>query len=387
MKHTHLKKELDQLKANNAFRHSQTFRTDGHLIVKGDDDKQLINFSSNDYLGLASDENLQKEFFQQVGSNKSHWMSSSSSRPLTGTSQSHAELESTIATSFNKTKALIFNSGYHANTGILPAITDKEDLILADKLVHASLIDGMKLGRAEFKRFNHNDLKHLHKLLDQHRHNYRNTWIVTESLFSMNGDYAPLPELIKLKNEFQCNLYLDEAHAVGCLGDKGLGIADHLNLIKDVDLIIGTFGKALAGCGGFVTGDQTLIDAIINHSRSWLYSTALPPINIDWNIFIWTKLNDFFTQREQLQILTANFTKDLNDHNKAFLGSSYIVPILQPGNERVTSTAKTLNEKGILAMAIRSPTVKPGSERIRFSLTANMPKSAITQCIEALNDL
>ncbi len=384
MKFANLSKALSELKKNNAFRQARTFDVNGYAIKIND--SQLINFSSNDYLGLAGNRDLQTQFFEQADMAKNNWMSASSSRPLTGTNSSHTQLESLLANSYGKTKALLFNSGYHANTGILPSITDEQDLILADKFVHASLIDGLRLGNAKFKRFAHNNLEHLSQLLSTYRDQYRNVWIVSESIFSMDGDIAPLADLVALKNKHQCSLYLDEAHAIGCLGKNGLGLAEQLNLIEEVDLIIGTFGKALAGCGGFAVGNQTLIESMINFSRSWLFSTALPPINIEWNLFIWQQLASFNHERENLSKLGYLFKSGLEKSNKEFLGDSHIVPVLESGNEHVVALSSSLETKGILAMPIRSPTVPKGAERIRFSLTANMTEESVSHCLDCIND-
>lgn len=384
MKFANLSKALSELKKNNAFRQARTFDVNGYAIKIND--SQLINFSSNDYLGLAGNRDLQTQFFEQADMAKNNWMSASSSRPLTGTNSSHTQLESLLANSYGKTKALLFNSGYHANTGILPSITDEQDLILADKFVHASLIDGLRLGNAKFKRFAHNNLEHLSQLLSTYRDQYRNVWIVSESIFSMDGDIAPLADLVALKNKHQCSLYLDEAHAIGCLGKNGLGLAEQLNLIEEVDLIIGTFGKALAGCGGFAVGNQTLIESMINFSRSWLFSTALPPINIEWNLFIWQQLASFNHERENLSKLGDLFKSGLEKSNKEFLGDSHIVPVLESGNEHVVALSSSLETKGILAMPIRSPTVPKGAERIRFSLTANMTEESVSHCLDCIND-
>lgn len=385
MKFSHLNKALEGLKNDNAFRQPRTLSVNGQTA--GHEDNSLIIFSSNDYLGLAGNLDLQNEFFQQTNITQSNWMSASSSRPLTGTTPSHSELESLLAQSYGKPKALLFNSGYHANTGILPAITSEQDLVLADKFVHASLIDGLRLGDAKFKRFAHNNLEHLTQLLEKYRNDYRDVWIVTESVFSMDGDIAPLAELVLLKNQYQCSLYVDEAHAVGCFGAEGLGICEQLNLVADIDIIVGTFGKALAGCGGYAVGEQILIDCMINFSRSWLFSTALPPINIDWNLFIWNKLASFNDERRTLADLTAFFKDGLSNTGANYLGNSHIIPILKPGNKNVVELSKKLEENGILAMPIRSPTVAKGTERIRFSLTANMSESALTHCLKCIHDL
>ena len=385
MKYSEFHAQLAELKQKQSYRRIQVIDSNTHLV--NSNRQELINFSSNDYLGLAADEELQQRFFADTGIDKSHWMSASSSRALTGTSSSHSQLEKLIAQSYNKSGALLFNSGYHANTGILPALTSKDDLIVADKLVHASLIDGLNLCSAKFKRYAHNDIDHLTQLLEKHRQDYRHVWIVSESLFSMNGDIAPLAELVALKEQYQCYLYIDEAHAIGCLGATGLGLAEQHDVIDDIDLLVSTFGKALASCGGFVAGDEVLIQSLVNKSRSWLFSTALAPINIDWNIFIWQQLENFLPQRKRLSELTELFRQGLNNLNHDCLGTTYIIPLLIPGNDKVVRLANKLQNAGILAMPIRSPTVRSGSERIRFSLTANLPEQTIRQCLETLHEV
>ncbi len=385
----HLKQKLDALRAVNGLRQSRPLQVTSYTAAKTTHASALIqplvNLSSNDYLGLTGDQNLLENFFKDIGiSQKLNWMSASSARPLTGTSLTHEALEKAIAKDYGKDKALLFNSGYHANSGILPAITDKDDLILADKLAHASIIDGLRLGSATFKRFAHNDIAHLKTLLERYSGQYPRIWIVTESVFSMDGDVAPLLELVALKKRYSAFLYVDEAHALGCLGVKGLGLAEELDLVDDVDVLVGVFGKALAGVGAFATAQDVLIDSMINFSRSWLFSTALPPINIEWSYYIWLQLEGFQTQREQLKKLTASFREGLRDINQSCLGETYIVPLMKPGNDAVVQLSNSLEEEGFLALPIRSPTVKKGSERVRFSLTANIPEDALKAVIDVL---
>lgn len=382
MKHSHLKDRLYGLKFNNRFRESRTLQNNGYQIA--DNSSEMTNFSGNDYLGLAGDANLQARFFEySSSSNTQNWMAASSSRALTGTSPAHNRLEKNIARSYRKERALIFNSGYHANSGILPVITTPQDLIVSDELIHASMIDGIRLSKAKRERFTHNSLEHLEQVLTEHAHNFDNVWIVTESLFSMDGDYVPLEELIQLKNRFGAYLYLDEAHAVGCLGENGLGFAEALGLIEEVDLLVGTFGKALAGYGGYAVGDQVLIETMENFARSWIFSTALPPINMDWNNFVWERLAQFSDHRERLAESTHRFREGLGLLDEDSLSAtSHIVPLIKPGNKTVVEMAAKLEQVGILALPIRSPTVAVGQERIRFSLTADIPVGHIQRCID-----
>lgn len=380
-----LHEQLAVLLKSGGFRQRQPMSVAGYQAQRINQDRQLINFSSNDYLGLAGDQALQDAFFAQTEI-EPNWMSASSSRALTGTSLQHQALESEIASSYQKDSALLFNSGYHANTGILPAITSNNDLVLADKLVHASIIDGLRLSKTDFKRFAHNDVSHLKSLLEKYRKRYDHVWIVTESVFSMDGDIAPLQEIVQLKRDYDVFLYVDEAHAVGCFGQKGLGIAEQLSVIDEVDLLVGVFGKALASMGAFVVADQPWIDGLVNYSRSWLFSTALPPINTAWNYYIWQQLPEFNQQRQRLQQLTDIFRSGLAALGKQTLGETYIVPVLQSGNQQVLDLSSYLESQGFLAMPIRSPTVKSGSERVRFSLTANIPQQQITALLQSLEN-
>ena len=384
----HLKNKLAMLKQQGGLRKSRPLQIQSFHAQDQEKETSLINFSSNDYLGLSSDQDLLNEFFSEIDlSRQSNWMSASSARPLTGTSLHHEALESAIAQDFGKEKALIFNSGYHANSGILPALTTKQDLILADKLVHASIIDGLRLAEADFKRFAHNDMVHLEQLLNRYASQYERVWLVTESVFSMDGDAALLKELVALKKQFSAYLYVDEAHAIGCFGKKGLGLADHLDLINEIDVVVGVFGKALASVGAFVAANQVIVDSLINFSRSWLFSTALPPINVQWNAFVWNKLASFEKQRQQLQHLSTTFRLQLQQAGIESLGETYIVPILRAGNEAAIETSNYLERQGFLAMPIRSPTVRKGAERVRFSLTANLPESSVIEVVNVLAEM
>jgi len=382
MTHSKLAKRLCTLKQKGGYRQARTINSAGYTATNNN--KQLINFSGNDYLGLAGDPELQSGFFDGANLRTANWMASSSSRSLTGTTASHAVLEENIARSYGKTRALVFNSGYHANSGLLPALTGKGDLILSDELIHASMIDGIRLGKADCLRFKHNDIEHLDSLLTEHRANYQDVWIVTESIFSMDGDRAPLHEIIALKKKYQLNLYLDEAHAVGCAGERGLGFAEALGVIDDIDLLIGTFGKALAGYGGFAVANDVLVDSMINFARSWIFSTALPPITIDWNNYIWLQLPGFDTQRQQLNSLAHVFKQGLGKLNLAYLGDTHITPLMRSGNENAVALARTLEAHGFLALPIRSPTVAKGSERLRFSISADVPENEVTRCLELI---
>ena len=222
------------------------------------DGQVMLNLSSNDYLGLASRTDLKEAFFEEW-KEKGYPLSSSSSLLLTGNFTVYTELEQLMAERFNREAALLFNSGYHANTGILPALADKQTLILADKLVHASIIDGILLSGAPFQRYRHNDYNQLETLLKKNAGQYEQLFIVTESIFSMDGDVANLRRLVELKKSYpNVCLYVDEAHAIGVRGKNGLGIAEEQDCIREIDLLVGTFGKALASMGAYVVCSRTI---------------------------------------------------------------------------------------------------------------------------------
>ena len=225
-------------------------RHDGIWIWQ--DGRRMLNLSSNDYLGLASDAALQDEFWRSVPE-RDRLLSASSSRLLTGNFTAHRELEALLAGRFGRESALTFSSGYHANTGILPAVADAHTLILADKLVHASLIDGIRLSAAQSIRYRHQDYRQLRSLVEKHHAAFGRIIIVTESVFSMDGDVAPLAALAELKRMYpNVMLYVDEAHAIGVRGKHGLGIAEEQGCLREIDFLCGTFGKALASVGAYV---------------------------------------------------------------------------------------------------------------------------------------
>lgn len=264
-------------------------RHDGIWIEQ--DGRRMLNMSSNDYLGLASDATLQDEFWQSLPE-RDRLLSASSSRLLTGNFDVHQELETLLAERFGRESALTFSSGYHLNTGILPAVADVHTLILADKLVHASLIDGIRLSSATCIRYRHQDYRQLQSLLEKHRTNFERMIIVTESVFSMDGDVAPLAELVELKKAFpNVMLYVDEAHAIGVRGKRGLGIAEEQGCLADIDFLCGTFGKALASVGAYVVCSRLMHDYLVNRMRTLIFTTALPPLNVAWTKFVfrgWT---------------------------------------------------------------------------------------------------
>ena len=256
----HYAEQLDQLRQQGNFRQFRSNQQQGKTIEI--QQQQMLNLSSNDYLGLAADLHLREQFFDETP-NAQRLMSASSSRLLTGNFPAYEQLEATLMQLFHGRAALLFNSGYHMNIGILPALADAKTLILADKLVHASMIDGIRLSSAKYLRYRHNDLAHLQQLLTQYHadENYERIIVVTESIFSMDGDETDLVALVALKQQFaKVMLYVDEAHAIGVRGQQGLGCAEQYGVIDAIDFLVGTFGKAVASVGGYLICDPIIRD-------------------------------------------------------------------------------------------------------------------------------
>ena len=319
----------------------------------------MLNLSSNDYLGLASRQDLQEEF-QASTQDRFYPYSSSSSRLLTGNFSVYTKLEKQIARSFDREAALIFNSGYHANTGILPALTDKQTLLLADKLVHASIIDGILLSGSPFLRYRHNDYDQLERLVQKNACQYETIIILTESIFSMDGDVADLNRLIAIKRQYpNILLYVDEAHAIGARGKTGLGIAEEQSCIQEIDLLVGTFGNTM---------------------RPLIFSTALPPFQIAWTSFIWEQLPSFTKERENLLAYSRLLAEALTGKGGE-ISQSHIIPFIVGESEDCVRKAEELQRKGFYCLPVRPPTVPKGTSRIRFSLTANLTIKNIHQLI------
>lgn len=342
----------------------------GRIAVAG---VNFLNLSSNDYLGLAANRELIEKFYETLepASLLDRFSpGASASRLMTGNSHLYAELENRLAGLYGRERALVFASGYHGNVGILPALAQKGDLILADKLCHASLIDGMRLSRADSLRYQHLDYDHLAHLLQEKRHRYKRVFLVSESVFSMDGDLADLDRLVALKKEFDAILYLDEAHGVGVYGPRGLGLAEKLETIQDIDILFGTFGKALGGMGGFAVCSEQVGDFLINRCRSFIFSTGLPPVCLHWLLFILDRLPAMNNERDHLLSLADDLRHELIRHGLTTLGASQIIPVIIGSNEQAILVTDRLREAGYWANAVRPPTVPPNTARLRLSLSS-----------------
>jgi len=361
----------------------------GHRVRMGD--RCFLNLASNDYLGFGCDAELHRAFhasLARTGSLAEMGLTASASRLLAGNHPAYAELEDLLDSAYGPgRRALVLSSGYHANIGLLPSLAARGDLILSDRLNHASLVDGIRLSRADWVRYRHGDMEHLRALLKARRPAARRAFIVTESIFSMDGDRADLRALAVLKREFDARLYVDEAHAVGVRGPRGLGLCEETGTLADADILVGTFGKALASAGAFVVADPVTHDYLVNTMRSLIFTTALPPAVVNWTRQALLRVLDAGDRRAALASLAERFRRALTGRNLAAPGDTHIVPLLVGEDKAAEALSGRLLRHGYLVPPIRPPTVPEGTARLRFSLGARMDPAelaALAECIGRL---
>ena len=346
--------------------------------------RNIINLSSNDYLGLLEDRELLEQFFDSLPV-PSRLMSAASSRLLTGNTPEALRLEEALAQAYGAEAALVFGSGYHANTGILPALAGKRSLVLADKLCHASMIDGIRASGCTFFRFRHNDLAHARALLERHAKDYDDVFLMTESVFSMDGDRVDLQALVALKRDFpNVLLYLDEAHGVGVFGETGLGCAHAEGVHSQIDLLIGTLGKAWCSMGAYVICSKLVRQMLVNKVRPFIFTTALPPINLAWTRFVLEHLPEMGEKRRHVLSMGQRLADAIRAKGVECASASQIVPYLIGGNEEAIAQATRFREAGFYVLPIRPPTVPEGTARLRFSLTAALREADFERLLEVV---
>ncbi|GBE03934.1 MAG TPA: 8-amino-7-oxononanoate synthase [Nitrospirae bacterium] len=376
--------ELNCLKKQNLLRETVCINSSNgsKIVING---KTYTDFSSNDYLNLS-----QHPAIISAASNalKKKNLGSGASRLLSGTYTSHERLEKRIA-SFKKTDAaLIFNTGYAANIGIIPALTDNETLIFSDELNHASIIDGTRLSRAGLKVYRHCDMEHLESLLEKGRTNKKinDLMIITDTVFSMDGDIAPLKEIVHLSEKYNALLMIDDAHATGVLGGTGRGGLEHFGINPDRIIQMGTLSKAMGCYGGFAAGTKEMADLLMNKARSFIYSTSLPPVLCDAGI----KAIDIIDHRSKalrnkLWKNRERLFKGLNGLGFDTLDSKTpIIPVIAGSADDALKMAKRLYRNRIFVPAIRPPTVSENKCRLRFSVTAGHTNEDIDHVLECL---
>ncbi len=340
--------------------------------------KATLNLSSNDYLGIGSDKNLREEFYK----NYLPSLSSSSSRLIDGSYKEIMELEKRAEEIYGK-PCIMFNSGYDANSSLIETFSTKDTLILTDRLNHASIYDGIVHSKATFLRYKHLDLINLEELLKKYRNMYDDILVISESIYSMDGDNADIEKLVSLKKRYKFNLMIDEAHSYGV---HGYGISYNLNLVKDIDFLVIPLGKGGGSVGAMVFCEGEFKEYIVNRSRKFIYSTALPPINSCWNLFILNRMNDFEERRAKLEILKNYTLKLLKESGIKTESTTHIISIVIGDNERVVKISDKLRRKGYILYPIKEPTVPKGTARFRIGLNPNITHAEIEKFIEELKD-
>jgi 8-amino-7-oxononanoate synthase len=361
-------------------------QADGSIVKAG---RKLMNLASNHYLGLdlqLTEARLARLTEQAEALGTHVGIGSTASRLIVGSDPVFAAFEAEFAAFKGTESCLLFGSGYLANSGVIPALVGRHDVVFSDRLNHASIVDGITLSRADHIRYRHRDLDQLEQQLKQVGSTKRKL-IVTDTIFSMDGSLAPLRELVTLKQRYGAMLMVDEAHSGGIFGAKGEGLTHALRLTEQVDIQMGTFSKAYGCYGAYIAGDSILREYLINKARSFIYTTALPPLIVlairdnwlqaqqeDWRRL--TLLENAIWFREQLQSLGFDTGES----------ECQIVPLIVGDNERTIALSQRLQQAGIAAVAIRPPTVPEGSARIRFSLTSLLQKSQLRQALYHIAD-
>ncbi len=331
--------------------------------------RELINFASNDYLNLASDPRLARAASRAA---RRYGCGAGASPLVAGHLPPHRRLEKQLAQFEGEEAALVFSSGFAANLAVLSSLAGPDDAIFSDQLNHASLIDGCRLSRASTHIYRHADVEHLDKLLRRHGGQARRRVIVTDGVFSMEGDLVPLPDLVKLADRYEAMLVVDEAHATGVLGPHGRGLAESLTRLPKAGLIkIGTLSKALGAQGGFVCGPRVLCDWLVNHARPYIFSTALAPPTCAAACRAVQIVQEDSEPRWRLLHLAEALRQSLRAEGlDTGTSSSQIVPVMVGEPETALELSRRLQVHGFLVPAIRPPSVPPGTSRLRISLTA-----------------
>jgi predicted pyridoxal phosphate-dependent acyltransferase len=383
MKDAFFRDEIKDLKKRGLYRELRTIEgeQDSSVVMDG---KRVLMFSSNNYLGLANHPGLKKA---SIDAALGYGTGSGASRLISGNMEIHRALEKELALFKGADRALLFSSGYHANVGVISALTREGDLILSDEFNHASIIDGCRLSKAEVKVYKHVDMNSLQRML-RGSSGFRRRLIVTDSVFSMEGDIAPLPDIVDLAERYSALVMVDDAHGTGVLGEKGKGAIEHFGLGGRVEIQMGTLGKALGSFGAYVAGSEDLIDYLVNKARSLLYTTALPPSVCGAALAALKILGERPDLISQLRNNTTYFKKGMRD--LGYLIPERETPIipLVLGDPSVTmEMAQCLLDEGVYVQGIRPPTVPDGTSRLRITLMTTHTKEQLDFSLRAFEKI
>lgn len=375
-----LQQELEELKASNLYRSRRVVESiqGNYVQISG---RKVLNFCSNDYLGLANHQDVIKRF--KLAADE-YGVGSGSAHLVCGHSVEHHALEEELADFTGRDRALLFSTGYMANLGVIAGLMSKGDVIYQDKLNHASLIDGGLLSGATFSRYLHNDLANLS--IKMKKHQGKQSMIVTDGVFSMDGDQAKVAELSEIAQQKSAYLMVDDAHGFGVLGKNGAGIIEQLKLNqKQVPLLMGTFGKAFGTSGAFVSGSEEMIEILIQKARTYIYTTALPPAIAAATRCSLSLMQTESWRREKLNSLINYFKEGASQLALPLMSSeTAIQPLLLGGSAEALAASEFLFQQGFWVSAIRSPTVPKGSARLRITLSAEHTIDQVDQLLDAL---
>lgn len=375
----YIEAELGRLKEADLLRRIQRVDSAQGPVIKIEGARKVL-FCSNNYLGLASHPALQEAAVRAV---RSYGYGAAGSRLISGTMRPHVELEERLARLFGKEAALVFPSGWTANEAVIKTIPQAGDLVLLDKLDHASIIDAARSGAAGFRTYRRDRLGRLERLLAEKQSAHK--FIVTESVFSMDGDTADLAKLVKLKKDCGGFLIVDEAHAFGCRGARGAGLAEEMGVLEDVDIIVATLSKAVGATGGVVAGPRCVIEYLVNKARSFIYTTAPSPVNC---AVAQRALDVIASEPQRRERLNANAAYLRSRLEKLGIdigtSSSHIIPVIVGSASAALEVSRRLYDTGYLVVAIRPPTVPAGTARLRISVQSEHSKEQLEGLCEAL---
>ncbi|MBN1787925.1 MAG: 8-amino-7-oxononanoate synthase [Sedimentisphaerales bacterium] len=377
-----LKNELSELEQKDLLRKLVCIDSPVGPVIRIENTEKVL-FCSNNYLNLANDSQI---IAAAKGAMEDFGYGSAASRLISGTISPHIELEKKLASMFGKEAGLVFPTGYMTNLAVLGTLPQKGDLILLDKLDHASIIDAAKDSQAEFRTYQRTQFDRIEKFLSDEKYNRK--FIVTESIFSMDGDFADLKKLVEIKKKYNAYLIIDEAHAFGCMGDSGAGLAEELGLLSEIDIVVATLSKS-AGCmGGFVVGDKCVIDYLINKARAFIYTTSPLPSNSAAAICAVEIIKKAKNKRAKLK-QNADYLREKLQSLGFDTGasSSHIIPVIIGDNKKTLELSKQLFEKGFLVVAIRPPTVAPGTSRLRISVQCEHTKKQMDNLVDCLRGI
>jgi 8-amino-7-oxononanoate synthase len=378
-----IKDELKQIHDKQLFRLLTELETgqSPEVTISG---KTYVLLGSNSYLGLSVDPKVVESARLAL---EKYGTGSGGSRLVSGSFDLHRQLEEKIAEFKNTESAILFSSGYLANIGTISALVGSDDIIYSDELNHASIIDGARLSRSTVRIYKHLDLNHLTELLESDKNTKCRKLIVTDTVFSMDGDLVPLPQLVEISEKYGCILMIDEAHATGVLGKRGSGATEHFGVEDRVPVVMGTLSKAIGSLGGYIAGSQELIDFIRNRVRSYIFDTSLPPASLAASITAIDIIENEPERREHLWNMVNKFKMGIENTGLRILPShSAIIPVLIGDAEPALNFAKMLRENGVFTPAVRPPSVPHGMCRIRVTIMAKHTEDHVETALKAFRD-